>query len=48
MEKQEAIGIISNVCSSFKGSLSEHTLIQTALKVLTPKEDKVDDIKKKV
>ncbi len=36
MEKQEAFGIISQVCNSFKGNLQDHNLIQTALKILTP------------
>ena len=35
MEKKEAIGIISQVCSVFKGTIQEHNVIQEALKYLS-------------
>lgn len=40
MKKQEAINILQQVCEQFKGTLTEHKLVQEALNVVS-KEEKV-------
>lgn len=44
MDKQEAFKVLSQVCSVFKGSLQEHTSIQTALQLLKPVEKKPENL----
>lgn len=42
INKQDALGIVSQVCSTFKGTLQEHQLIQRALAYLNTLEEKTD------
>jgi len=43
MEREEAIQVIKQVCSAYKGTLQEHQTIQTAINVIDVKEEIVKD-----
>lgn len=40
MDKQQALAIIKQVCSAYKGTLEEHTTIQSAIEELNKEKPK--------